>query len=451
MPTSDCFVVPPYTSSTAMPSYSPEPRFDEVLIAQTPRFISRVFTGTLIKQTGRDTLVLANQDASAEAPTYGRNAFISGFVSLEEREKVSPVVLQLKGKVEVKVFGRDSNSKTVLDDSYTMWSAQDSNDAACPSNLPFGAILPSWTGKLRMPSHRPITLTVPFNYFLRTMPGRPIQPPVSDFLADVKFMPEEWRQTTATRHPHLNSTLGPVDVCTRTRHLLAHPVASVNIYAQPERQLFIPAAEVFAFGDTIPLHVQVVGSVPSLREFLPDPAAASSEPTVNAMLVRRLFLVVNGASTAAEPQPASTASLDWAGVRCKPGVGVGTFDAGDVKAQDFIVVDIIPPTESTAHFPRLRHSHPIRLVTDSWPRDNAREQAHTPTSNGIRECVDGRKLQGCPPSRQRVRPSIHDAETGMGRCKKDRLFDFLDFETGRDGKKTAVNREMTGRRSAARD
>ncbi|KAJ7463910.1 hypothetical protein B0H11DRAFT_1870773 [Mycena galericulata] len=401
MPTSDCFVVPPYTSSTAMPSYSPEPRFDEVLIAQTPRFISRVFTGTLIKQTGRDTLVLANQDASAEAPTYGRNAFISGFVSLEEREKVSQVVLQLKGKVEVKVFGRDSNSKIVLDDSYTLWSTQDSNDAACPSNVPFGAILPSSFSdgdaahalpttynvtsidaslkinytlsvivtrtrgrKLAFISGRN-TITIPFNYCPRTMPGRPIQPPVSDFLADVKFMPEEWRQTTATRHPHLNSALEAVDI-----------------------HLFIPAAEVFAFGDTIPLHVQMVGSVPSLREFLPDPAAASPQPTVNAMLVRRLFLVVNdspepcrltlgttalsstppGASAAAEPGPASTASLDWSGeLRCTPGVDVGTFDAGIVKAQDFIVVDIIPPTETTAQFPRLRHSHPIRLVTDSWP------------------------------------------------------------------------------------
>ncbi|KAJ7484774.1 hypothetical protein B0H11DRAFT_1161113 [Mycena galericulata] len=404
MLTSDCFVLPPYTPSTAVPSYSPEPRVDEVLIAQTARLKSRVFTGNLIKQSGRDTLVLANQDASAEAPTYGRNAVISGFVSLEEREKVSQVVLQLKGKMEVKISERGYNSKIVLDDSYTLWSAQDSNDAACPSNVPFGAILPSNfldgdAAHALPPTYNVISIeaslkinytlsvivtrtrgrklafmsaknsiTIPFNYCPRTRPARPIQPLVSDFLADVKFMPEEWRQTTATGHPHSKSALGAVDI-----------------------HLFIPAAEVFAFGDTIPLHVQMVGSVPSLREFLPDPAAASPQPTVNAMLVRRLFLVVNdlpepcrltlgtttlssippGASAAAEPRPASTASLDWAGeLRCKPGVDVGTFNAGIVKAQDFVVVDIIPPMKSKAQFPRLRHSHPIRIVTDSWPGDS---------------------------------------------------------------------------------
>ncbi|KAJ7484772.1 hypothetical protein B0H11DRAFT_2413649 [Mycena galericulata] len=399
MPTSDCVILPPYTPSTLVPSYSPEPRVDEVLIAQTPRFNSRVFTGNLIKQSGdsgRDTLVLANQDASAEAPTYGRNAVVSGFVSLEEREKVSRVVLQLKGKIEVKISERGYNSKVVLDKSYTLWSAQDSNDAACPSNVPFGAILPSNfldgdAAHALPPTYNVISIeaslkinytlsvivtrtrgrklafmsaknmiTIPFNYCPRTRPARPIQPPVFDFLADVKLMPEEWRQTTATGHPRSNSALGAVDM-----------------------HLFIPAAEVFAFGDTIPVHVQVAGSVPSLREFLPDPAAASAQPTVNAMLMRQLSLVVDdspepyhltlGTTALSSIPPGASAttdaaSLDWAGeLRCKPGVDVGTFNAGIVNAQDFIVVAIIPSTESKAQFPRLRHSYPIRLVTDSWP------------------------------------------------------------------------------------
>ncbi|KAJ7463849.1 hypothetical protein B0H11DRAFT_1815317 [Mycena galericulata] len=399
----DCSALPPYTPSSVVPSYSSAPGSDEVVVAHNPRSKSRVFTGTLKKQSGRDTLVLANQDASAAVPTYGRNAVIAGFVSVEDREKVSQVVLQVRGKIEAKLADRGSNSKTIIDDAYTLWSAQDS-DAACPSNVPFAAILPSnfrdGTATHALPPTYNVTsiayggvsvkveyslsvvvtrtrgrklafifakntTTMPFNYCPRARPGRPIQPPVSDFLADVKLMPEEWRQTTTTGKPHPKSALEAVDI-----------------------HLFIPAAEVFALRDTIPLHVQLTGSVPSLRQFLPDPdlAPASPQPIVQVLLLRQLLVTVNGCpepcrltlgttalsstppGATAAAGPATTAGLDWAGeLRCMAGVDVGSFDAGVVKVQDFIVVDIIPPAEATAQFPRLRHSHPVRLVTDSWP------------------------------------------------------------------------------------
>ncbi|KAJ6560965.1 hypothetical protein B0H10DRAFT_1966729 [Mycena sp. CBHHK59/15] len=58
---------------------------------------------------------------------------------------------------------------------------------------------------------------------------------------------------------------------------------------------------------------------------------------------------------------------------------------------------------------------------------------------GTQECVVLFGL-GCPPSRQRGRPSFFDAETGTARYRTCRLLDHLSLETGRDGKKTAVNR-----------
>ncbi|KAJ7760828.1 hypothetical protein DFH07DRAFT_918471 [Mycena maculata] len=406
MSTSACSVLPPYTPSSAVPSYSPEPASDERLIEQTPRAKPRVCTGTHTKKSGRDTVVLTDQDPSAPLPTYGRNALISGFVSLEEREKVSEVVLKVKGNMEgmISETGR-SVSKTVLDQSYTLWAVQALSDAACPSTVPFSTLLPQMfqDGDARHPlppsyntrfsassglSVKVIytlsvivtrtrgrklaflapknTTTVIFTYLPRTCPGRPIQPPAtSDFLADVKLMPEEWRQITAPGLPRAASALGAVDM-----------------------HLFIPAVEVFALGDTIPVHVQLAGAVPSLREFLPSPSSSpgDAEPTVQVTLVRQLLLTIAGRRgpsrltlaratlRSAPPGPGAaaqsphSASLDWTGaLRVDPDVAVGSFDAGVVVVQDFVVLDVLPPAGAKAQFPRLRHSHPIRLVTDSAP------------------------------------------------------------------------------------
>ncbi|KAJ7108016.1 hypothetical protein C8R43DRAFT_1140154 [Mycena crocata] len=376
--------LPPYTPSAAVPSYSPQPGNDEQLIQQTPRAKSRPVTGNYIKKSDRDTVILTDQDASAELPTYGRNAHIHGFVSLEDRELVSEVALKVKGKIEMSVSERGTVTKTIVDDNYTLWPCQNSFSSVCPISIPFSTILrpkfvegdadhplpPSYnvsyiTRKLSFMSSKNI-IAVRFNYAPRTRPSRPIQPPTSDFLADIKTMPEEWRQVSARGSSRPKSSLGALDI-----------------------HLFIPAAEVFALSDTIPFSVQLTGPVDSLREFLPDSAATTSRPAkigITVTLMRNLVLDIHGcpepcwiaaghatlastppgASSAAEP--ADCASLDWTGeLRCKAGLEVASFDAGLLKVQDFIVVDIHPTAGAKAQFSRLQLRHPVRIVTDSWP------------------------------------------------------------------------------------
>ncbi|KAJ7121631.1 hypothetical protein C8R44DRAFT_705551 [Mycena epipterygia] len=393
-------VLPPYTPAGLVPSYSPEPGHNERLIEHTPRSKSRVFTGNYLKKSGRDTLVLTDQDASAEFPTYGRQALINGFVSLGDRETVSKVVLTVKGKIDLMISERGSVTKNIVDEHYALWSAENSGSSSCPSGFPFSTILPATfeDGKTTHPlppsynaTHitltssgicakvvytlavtvtrrklvsRKNTLSVPFNYAPRTRPNRPIQPPVSDFLADIKVMPEEWRQTIVRVDPRPKSTLGAVYL-----------------------HLFIPTAEIFALCDTIPFHVQLTGPVDSLREFLPAPADAARTTGIEVKVLRQIMMDINGSMepyqvAAAHSIPLSTppgaasplepdangAGLDWAGeLRCKTDVTVGSFNAGILKVQDFIVVDIFPPAGSKAQFARVRHSHRIRLVTDSWP------------------------------------------------------------------------------------
>jgi hypothetical protein len=89
-------VLPPYTPSSAVPAYSPEPSVDECIIQDRPRTKPHSFTGNYTKNFGCGTLVLTAQDEHADAPTYGRSALIDGFVSLEDRDFVSDVTLKAR-------------------------------------------------------------------------------------------------------------------------------------------------------------------------------------------------------------------------------------------------------------------------------------------------------------------------------------------------------------------
>ncbi|KAJ6518509.1 hypothetical protein DFH09DRAFT_1427377, partial [Mycena vulgaris] len=389
--------LPAYTPSTVVPSYSPEPADDERLIERAPQSKSRPSTGYYIQKSGRDTVVLTDQDEHADVPTYGRQGHINGFVSIEDREFVSKVVLTIKAKIEVKISESDSVSKqTVLNEHRTLWAFQNSGGSTCPSNVPFSTVLPARfehegaTYPLP-PSYKAIfiasggldvkvvyilsitvtrtrkftfistrnTTSVPFRYAPRTRPSRPIQPNVSGFLADIKVMPEEWRQTTAPAlAPRPKSTLPPVDL-----------------------HLFIPAAQIFSLRDTIPFHVQLIGPVASLRALLPAAAGPGQGQGLQVSLVRQLlagpgatalFTTARGTLVSVPPgvdanESDAEASLDWTGeLRLRADTQVHSFDAGVLKAQDFIVVDIFPQGPKS-EFPRIRHLHSIRIVTDSWP------------------------------------------------------------------------------------
>ncbi|KAJ7780129.1 hypothetical protein DFH07DRAFT_875746 [Mycena maculata] len=394
-----CSVLPPYTPSPPVPSYSPEPAQDEQRVEQTPRARPHP-TGNYIKTCGRDAVVLTEQDSTVELPTYGHHGSINGFVTLEDRETVSEIILKIKGKMDVMISEGGSLTTKLVSDSYTLWSSQKSHTSACPSAVPFSLVIPSrFEDNDRVSHPLPPSYDVPyiavpglffkssymlsvtivrsrsrkfhflnkskiipirFIYSPRMRPWRPIQPS-SDFFSDVKTMPEEWRQVVWQMKPRPKSSLQPLDL-----------------------HLFLPTVEIFGLKDMIPFHVQLTGPVAALREFLPDPWDSSpSKTTIVGSLVRQIsvdiherkaarHVVIGLAKLSSRPPGAAAdlreASLDWDGeVRCRADTLVGMFDAGSVRVQDFIVIELHPHNiQISQQFTTMRYSHPIKLVTDSW-------------------------------------------------------------------------------------
>ncbi|KAJ7738244.1 hypothetical protein DFH07DRAFT_752680, partial [Mycena maculata] len=283
--------LPPYMPSTAAPFYSEEPGTDERLLEYSPLLKYRPHTGTHIEQSGLDVVVLTEQDTSVDIPVYRRRARVNGFLVVEDRETVTEVTITVKGNVEVVVAERGSVAKNLLEEQQTLWRPS-SSTSTCPDNIPFSPTLPthfqdgdssyplplsynvaySASGGLSVKIIYCVNLTVirtrfiqssakhiislKFNYCPRTRPARPIQPIVSDFLVDIKVMPEEWTQITTEMQARPKCTVAPLYL--NAWSLSLSPTA-----------LFIPAAEVYALADTIPFHVQLTGPTTSLRELLP--------------------------------------------------------------------------------------------------------------------------------------------------------------------------------------
>ncbi|KAF7345020.1 hypothetical protein MVEN_01664800 [Mycena venus] len=372
-------VLPPYSPPPSVPSYSPEPAHGESTVEHTPRAHAHP-TGIYLTKCGNDTIALTEQDCNAEHPTYGRHASINGFVTLEDRETVSEIVLKIKGKMDVMFSEGGSLTTRLVNDSYTVWSSDKSHASICPSAVPFSVVLPTKFQDYDGLSHplppsyeipliatpgrkfrfltKSKTIPIRFVYNPRTRPWRPIQPS-TDFLSDVKIMPEEFRQVVAQLLPRPKSTVEQIDI-----------------------HLFLPMVEIFGLEDTIPFHVQLTGSVSSLREFLPK-SGDGEKATIVGSLVRQIVVELGGRRATRNivlghakmsPRPpgaaadAHEASLDWDGeVRCKADTMVGMFDAGCVRLQDFILVELLPlNVETCSQFVTLRHSHPIKLVTESW-------------------------------------------------------------------------------------
>ncbi|KAJ7126343.1 hypothetical protein C8R44DRAFT_702722 [Mycena epipterygia] len=393
-PSSSSSLLPPYSPSSIVPSYSPEPAHNEQSIEHTPRAGSYP-SGNYIKKCGHDAVILTDQDNTAGIPIYGRHASINGFVALEDRTMISKIVLKVKGTIMISDGCSRTTYTKLVRDTYTLWSAHKSHTSACPSSAPFSVVLPTTFQDDDGVSHPlPPTYDVPglfqssymlsvtikrircrkiqflskcktipirFTYSPRTRPWRPIQAS-SDFFSDVKEMPEEWTQVVSQFKPRPKSLAQPVDM-----------------------HLFLPTVEIFGLRDPIPFHVQLTGPIPSLREFLPEPgdAASTGKTTIFGTLVRKVIVDIDGrrparnfvighATLNSSPPGASVdayeASLDWDGeMRCNADTLVGAFDAGRVRVLDFMVIELRPPNaQVSSQFTTLRHSHPIKLVTDSW-------------------------------------------------------------------------------------
>ncbi|KAJ7624867.1 hypothetical protein FB45DRAFT_1061022 [Roridomyces roridus] len=180
------------------------------------------------------------------------------------------------------------------------------------------------------------------------------------------YMPDQWRRTCTTTHPTRPAA---------RRQLPAPQTTAIDIH------LFTPSSGVLSLTEPIPIHVQLGGNPLSLREFIASSATSqleACEAQVQGSVVRQLLLQINGKDEACQYTLGSTiltpnttftpgvSTFDWAGdLNLHIGSGeVGSFNAGIVQAQDFILVELSPAgyKSRSQSYARVRLSQGVRLV-----------------------------------------------------------------------------------------
>ncbi|KIK57791.1 hypothetical protein GYMLUDRAFT_86670 [Collybiopsis luxurians FD-317 M1] len=419
--------LPSYYPSCSPPSYSPHPLEGETFLDETRRAHSSSYlTGIFTKHVGNITISLLDQDQDVDVPSDGRHGLLTGIINFDPSlniEDVVEVVLKVEGRIKLNISGSNAVSKAVeiVDDQYELWSTHvpgSSTSAECPRSISFSAILPNnfrdegrelplppsyelrhigitdlsvkCTYTLRaivkthgsLWNHRKIVST-PFIYRPRKRPPQPI---ISmPFLSTVKALPEEWFQATTV--------------------LKARPSVKLNSI---DASIFVPAVRSFGVRDWFPYHIQLSGTIASLKEFYshaqykPEKKSTLSSSTIpfcgrlnNLMLnmsvslrrqvwaelkgqsVWKSSLIGTGTLTALPPSITldsdlsnrvqdSEMTLDWESeVQCREDVRVGHFDAGKISITDFLVFSIASKPNQGA-FNALQIIVPISLVTDTW-------------------------------------------------------------------------------------
>ncbi|KAF7299706.1 hypothetical protein HMN09_00976200 [Mycena chlorophos] len=440
--------LPLYSPSLPSPCYSVDPAYDETILDVSPyhRSTRMLPTGVFTKQSGSATVVLLNQHAGVRTPTYGRGALVKGTLMLspESVGAVSQISVKLQGRLEITTSDAGASTTKMITVGSQIWPPPPANAAAgsaspvsprcCPESLNFEVAFPEVfqlgdyehplppTYIARFPGFpslyakatydlvisivkdrrigfipRTKTVFVLLEYRPESAPPRGITPtPPEDFLQAIKYMPEEWFQSSCTMRAKPKSDFSCIDC-----------------------QVFMPAVRIFGFEDTIPVHVQLSGTLPTLRHLvnptdrLPHSVSSSSSsssisgrPTtpdefcpvkifltrmVSAEHLGKLTMRVQrlGANGRVRPLPPpadfdcaecergptacpecieSVVVLDYTGeVRCDPKLAqVGGFYIGLLNVKDFLTVELAPPQPRTSPLIGVQHAVPIRFVTESY-------------------------------------------------------------------------------------
>ncbi|KAJ7464660.1 hypothetical protein B0H11DRAFT_1814903 [Mycena galericulata] len=401
--------LPLYSPSPPSPSYSQDPAYDETRLDLSPRMATPLLpTGVFAKTSGSATVVLFDQESNIPAPVYGRRATVRGTLVLDQDTRnISEVVVKLEGQLETATMESGSISTRTLSNSYSIWSSA-SSPFACPRTMEFAYPLPatfqyqgseyplppSYVARFPgLPSlfarciysltisiaqdgrfmSRTKTIYFPIDYKPQTSPPRGIIYPTSCFLSTLKTTLDEWSDSSFTMRTRCSSALPPIQC-----------------------QLFLPSVKIFGLSDTIPLHLQMFGTLSSLRKFiLPSDIDQDGRQrsSVRVYITRMVSVEYRGKSTwrvqrigegRVWPLPPSVdfdcdcppvctycdsheEFLDWDGeVRCDPHVTVGGFQATGLTVKDFIMLELTPPKPVSSPLLTVQHAIPIRLVTDTF-------------------------------------------------------------------------------------
>ncbi|KAJ7710974.1 hypothetical protein B0H17DRAFT_1324376 [Mycena rosella] len=338
------------TGLAELPSYSETLPRGERLLDRT-LLVSQRPNGDYSRRCGRETLILRAQEDGVEVPLYGPGSHVVGAILVEDPATVSGVILQVRGKMEVTVTGRGCMTATTLRESYIMWPGP-TRGPICPATVSFSLLLPVNFCDDNRAIHRlppsydmalpglfmksaywfvisvtrndprfhflsiEKTMSVPFHYRQGSRTWR-CPRALRGFLAEIKLIPGQWRQTVLS-------------------------------FESVEISLFLPSASVLDLKDDIPFHVQLTGPVFLLRHL-----HANNGLLVQCFIERDITANMHGRpitrsiSIGHGNLLGSTEIvqhvLSWDGeLRCNPDVHVGAFDGGLIKVQDFFVLELRP-------------------------------------------------------------------------------------------------------------
>ncbi|KAL0570801.1 hypothetical protein V5O48_011152 [Marasmius crinis-equi] len=392
--------LPCYSVSQPPPRYSCKLACGEKLIQRTPRIGSRP-SGIFKKQSGGTTVVLTEQDDDATIPSINRPGVVNGLVAFEHREQVTEVKAKLQGRMRLVIPGVRSRTVTLVEEDRTLWSniSIDVSPSVCPGTIPFSLTFPStfedkdkshylppsfdlsclgpsgFTASVKYTVEIKITkghnhglrlwtmdkkITIPIKYISRSRSPHPILSEF-DLFSDIKSCPEEWHQLLRTIKSRSPETIPPLN---------AH--------------LFIPSTKIYAYGETIPLHVQLNGPLVSLRD-ISDPKGGA--PAVRVHLLRQVLIEMDDEKSwtnvtlaygklRAIPPPMSSItnsacsredSLDWEGeLQVPKDVHCPSFSAAGLVVKDFVVFTVIPGEPQKSFLQYHQSFVPVKIVTDTW-------------------------------------------------------------------------------------
>ncbi|KAJ7091988.1 hypothetical protein B0H15DRAFT_834928 [Mycena belliarum] len=386
------FPPPSYSPLTPCPIYSTSPRSNEHTLQHTPLSGHARSTETFIRTEDSITVILNGQKENTGRLTFGRGALISGSLLLESAETVTNTGIRLQGILESLSLSHGYSQLKIVDQSASLYPKEGSQ-MRCPSASPFSLRFPlsfknnmihyplppscditlpggaflkctySLVVTVNVALHRSLpfftkekSLALELEYRQRTRPSRPrISEP--SLFSTIKTCPEEWLQLS------VDLTVGPDSLAS-------------DIYCD----LFVPSIGVFGVTETVPFHLQLSGSIRSLRELLLRSRAVPDQ-SIRVYLLRQIVAAEAKIRTVLGegsllPLPPDIDGLpnvslskyeeavSWEGEIQLRGITTPTFDVGTFRVMYLVAVELSPPEACSIN--RAHYGYPMKLTTDTW-------------------------------------------------------------------------------------
>ncbi|KAJ3749613.1 hypothetical protein DFH05DRAFT_1521233 [Lentinula detonsa] len=426
---------PSYESfDVLIPDYSFEPRAGEERLEyqrarQLPVQGEDVRpTGVFVNQKDGVTVVLNYQEDKSTTPVFGRRSNVEGTLLIDAPESVSKITIKLTGSIETVSPSTGMTLVNVLNQTHTLFNTGDNMapQSDCSNSLTFSYPLPgtfkhndqeyllppsyyillggqgqtyyakctytfsAMISKTRSRRTAFLGKNKKYNTFVleflpRLRPPRPVLK--RSLLSTIKECPEEWRQISYQLIPRpKKSNLEPL-TCQVFLFDLLDSESSTNNY--PTHQFFLPSVGVFGIRDSIPFHIQIIGShIDSLAKL--RTVTDNNSPLFRVHFLRQVEINSNGNKSAVHfplgeakllpvpplegaislsgqvQQEQRQENINWEGVIC---CGLEeklapSFNAGIVVITDFILLELSKSNMSL--FQPFKHGHAVRLVSDSW-------------------------------------------------------------------------------------